>query len=95
MCAETEAACFEGSDEGGRAILQCDGNEDCEAGLICCAGTPAGSFAFLANCETASACSQNPMPIFFCHDRGECAFGEECLPWEFATYVSTCQNTGP
>lgn len=95
VCANDEDGCFAGGDEAGRAILKCDGSEDCESGDACCAGTPAASFAFVAECQTASACSQNPMPIFFCHDRGECAFGEECLPWEFATYVSTCQNTGP
>lgn len=92
VCADDEDACLAGGDEGGRAILHCDGTEDCDDGMVCCAGTPAGSFAFVSECQTASSCSSLPLPIFFCHDRGECAFGEECLPWEFADYVKTCQK---
>ncbi|MBK8940305.1 MAG: hypothetical protein IPM79_22495 [Polyangiaceae bacterium] len=90
-CAADDSTCGFGVDEAGRTILKCDGNEDCDDGRVCCAGTPGGSFAFIAECQSASDCSSLPEPIFFCHDTDECGLSETCLPWELADYVNVCQ----
>ena len=90
-CAADDSTCGFGVDEAGRTILKCDGNEDCDDGRVCCGGTPGGSFAFIAECQSASDCSSLPEPIFFCHDTDECGLSETCLPWELADYVNVCQ----
>ncbi|MFO0617023.1 MAG: hypothetical protein U0414_30790 [Polyangiaceae bacterium] len=90
-CRATDTSCLEGSDEGGRLILRCDGPEDCLVGETCCAGIPGGSFAVLAECGAIAACAALPTPLYLCHDDGDCRPGERCSAAPFGLALTTCQ----
>lgn len=77
-CRGSDATCFEGGDQAGRLILFCDGPEDCALGETCCAGTPGGSFAVVAQCGSIASCAALPTPQYLCHDDADCRPGERC-----------------